>query len=348
MTLLAQQTAGQSLMPEASNFAPHVDHTFAFIFYVSAFFFVLIIGLMFVFLVKYRQRRPGEGPQSNISHNTRLEIVWTVIPTILLVPMFWQGFVTYMDTRVPPENTLDINVEAQKWSWNFRYPNGIEFDELHVPVDQPVRLIMASKDVIHSCYIPAFRVKRDVVPGRYTMMWFQATRPGTYPLYCAEYCGTSHSDMRTVVVVHEPGGYEKWLETANPLKALSDELFAEYQKDPQAFIEKYKNDPEWGKVVSKLQPPAMIGAELYKRKGCGQCHSVDGSANTGPTWKGLYGTKRVFTDGSSAVADENYLRESILDPGKHVVKGFDPVMPRTSISDREIDMIIAYIKSLKD
>jgi len=175
-------------------------------------------------------------------------------------------------------------------------------------------------------------------------MWFKATRAGTYPLLCAEYCGRSHSDMTTVCVVEPPGDFARWLESADPIKALTPEQFQQYTADPAAFIARHKDDPKLG----RLQTPEMLGKTLFAKKGCTQCHSSDGSASTGPTMRGLWRAKVVFRDGDALEAvDENYLRESMLDPGKRIVKGFDNVMPKINVSDREIDMIIAYIKSLK-
>lgn len=331
----------------ASTYAPAVDAAFWFIFYVSLFFFVLISGLMFYFIARYRRRTPYQEAASDVTHNTTLELAWSVIPTILVCIMFWWGFKAFMDMRTFPDNAYEINVRAFKWGWSFGYPGGIASEELHMPVDVPILLTMTSEDVIHSLYIPAFRAKRDVVPGRYAKMWFQPDRPGTYPLFCAEYCGKSHSDMRSVAVVHEPGEFEKWLETADPLNALSDDQYAEFMADRDAFIERYKDDEVLGKVIPRLETPEELGAKLVVKKACLQCHSTDGSPNTGPTWKGLFGSQREFRDGASAIADEDYLRESILEPNKKVVKGFDASMPRVPISDREIDAIIRYIKTLK-
>lgn len=333
-------------MPEqAGSFAPGVDSVFYFIFWVSAFFFVLIVVLMFAFIIRYHRKTPGEAAAGKVSHHTGLEIVWSVIPTILVCIMFWFGFTKYMEMRAMPAGAYEINVTAQKWNWQFSYPSGVETNELHVPVGKPVRLIMRSKDVIHSLYIPAFRLKRDVVPGRYADMWFKATQTGSFPLLCAEYCGTSHSDMVSVCVVHEPADFDSWLESADPIKALTPEQYQEYVADPAAFVAAHADDPK----LSKLQTPAMLGATIFVKKGCAQCHSVDGSPNTGPPLNGRWGKKEEFTDGTSIDAiDENYVRESILDPGKRVVKGFENVMSKINVSDREIDMIVAYLKSLRD
>jgi cytochrome c oxidase subunit 2 len=207
-------------------------------------------------------------------------------------------------------------VTGQKWQWFFTYPNGYVTGELHVPVDRPVELTMTSEDVIHSLWIPAFRVKKDVVPGRYNKAWFEATEPGEYPLLCTEYCGTGHSDMLTRVTVHRPGEFETWLrEAADLLGTL---------------------------------PPAEAGLKLYETKGCKQCHSLDGSAGVGPSFKNLFGSERHLADGGQVVADENYVRHSILEPMSQVSLGFDPVMPTYAgkLKDQEITMLIAYLKSI--
>ena len=189
-------------------------------------------------------------------------------------------------------------------------------DVLHVPVDRPVRVVMRAKDVIHSFYIPAFRVKQDIVPGRYTKLWFTPTKPGVYRMFCAEYCGKDHSMMKTTVVVHPPGGYERYIAQ---------------QLDEQSNI-----------------PPAQLGKKLYQQRGCAGCHSLDGSPLSGPSFKGLFGKNETLTSGSVLV-DENYLRESILDPNAKVVKGFQPVMPsfKGQLSDKQLDGLIEYIKTIK-
>lgn len=303
--------------PKASTFSDTVDWTFYFIFYVSLFFFALIILLTFYMIIRFR-RRPGHGPIKSPSHNTALELTWSLIPLALVVLIFFFGFRSFADMAFAPSGSYDIQVEAQKWSWSFRYPNGYVDTDLHVPKGQPVELTMRSLDVIHSLFIPQFRVKRDVVPGRYNKVWFQATEVGTFDVFCAEYCGTSHSDMHSLVIVHEPGEFQQWLEdAANYLDTL---------------------------------PPAEAGGELYVKRGCNQCHSVDGSANTGPTFLNLFGEQQVLRGGESIVVDENYIRESLLDPGAKIAAGFDNVMPtyQGRLKDAEIDYLISYIKSLHE
>lgn len=303
--------------PQASTVAPHIDGLFNIILAISAFFFVLIVVLMIVFIMKYRAERPGDEALSQVEHNTPLEITWTVIPLILVCFIFWWGFKGYLDLVTSPGNASSIQVTAQKWSWLFSYPNGYSDAELHVPVDTPIKLVMSSQDVIHSFFCPAFRVKMDVLPGRYTSAWFTATTPGEYQVFCAEFCGKDHSNMLSKVVVHTAADYQQWLDkAANWMVAL---------------------------------PPAEAGAILYKKYGCKQCHTVDGSANTGPTFKALFGTKQPLKDGGTVLVDENYVRESILEPNAHVAAGFEPVMPtfKGRIKDEEIGAVIEYLRSLK-
>lgn len=309
---------GSLFFPQrATAEAAIVDQVFYFIFIVSVIFFVLILGLMAFFIVKYR-RREGVGPQPSPSHSTSLELVWTIIPTILVAVMFIWGFWGYLSMRQAPEDSYEIQVLAKKWSWNFVYPNGHVEADLHVPMDQPIRLVMSSDDVIHSLYIPAFRLKMDVVPGRYTKTWFHATEAGEHPLFCAEYCGTQHSTMLAKVVVHPRGEFETWLEQA------------------ANFLER--------------MTPAEGGALLVQRRGCAQCHSVDGSARIGPTFKGTFGTSQPLASGENVTVDENYILESILEPMAKVRAGYQPVMPtyKGQLKDEEISAIIAYLKTLKE
>lgn len=216
LQFLAEAGSSPWLPPQASTSAKSVDSALSFVFWISAFFFVLIVALMLVFVIRYRQRKAGEMGEGATSH-LGIELVWTGIPILVVASIFWVGFRAFLDLATPPEHTYDINVTAQKWNWLFTYPNGWVDSELHVPVDTAVLLNMRSQDVIHSFYVPAFRTKKDVVPGRINQVWFEADRIGEYNLFCAEYCGTGHSDMITKVVVHEPGGFEKWLKQASSL-----------------------------------------------------------------------------------------------------------------------------------
>jgi len=301
--------------PQVSTVAQGVDWLFNFILWISVFFFALIVGLMILFIVRYR-RREGHEAQESPSHNTALEITWSVIPIILVVLIFFFGFRGFLDMSTPPANAYEVLVDGQKWKWTFTYPNGYVDENLHVPVDRPVQLVMSSSDVIHSLYVPAFRIKRDVVPGRYAKAWFEATAPGEYDLFCAEYCGTSHSDMIAHVIVHPVGEFETWLDKAsNFLETMS---------------------------------PVDAGRKLFQVRGCTQCHSADGSAKIGPTLLGAFEREERTSDGSTIIADENYLRESILEPTAVIVAGYEPVMPtyQGRLKDGEVTAIIEYIKSL--
>ena len=300
--------------PQVSTVAHNVDWLFNFILAISVFFFVLIVAVMVVFVIRYR-RREGVGAEASPSHNLPLEMTWTGIPVVIVIVIFFFGFKGYLDMATPPANAYEILVEGQKWKWSFSYPNGYIDENLHVPVNRPIQLVMSSQDVIHSLYVPAFRVKRDVVPGRYAKVWFEATEPGEYDLFCAEYCGTGHSDMLAHVIVHPPGEFEAWLEKAsNFLETMS---------------------------------PVDAGRKLFQVRGCAQCHSMDGSAKTGPTLLDVFGSQVKLSNGTTVTVDENYIRESILEPAAQVVAGFEPVMPtfQGRLKDAEIMAIIEYLKA---
>ncbi|RJP21910.1 MAG: cytochrome c oxidase subunit II [Candidatus Omnitrophota bacterium] len=316
-TVLAQERGSFWLPPQASTTAADVDWVFQFIFGVSAFFFILIVTLMIIFIIRFK-RREGVEPGAAPHHSMALELTWSIIPTIIVVLIFAFGFTTYMNMRIAPDNAYEINVTGQKWKWLFTYPNGHVDENLHVPVDIPVRLILTSVDVIHSLFVPAFRIKMDAVPGRYTDTWFQAKDPGEYLLFCAEYCGTSHSDMTSMVVVHKVGEFEKWMQ------------------DAANFL--------------NTMPPAEAGTRLYKIRGCAQCHSIDGTGGHGPTFKNLFGRDVALKNGSTVAADENYIRTSILDPMADIVAGFEPVMPtyQGKLKAEEVTAIIEYIKTLRE
>jgi cytochrome c oxidase subunit 2 len=303
---------------DASITAHDTDWLYMFMVWGSTIFAVAIFAAMFYFIKRYRatSRKANEVAEPSSEHNTTLEITWSIIPMFIVVALFVWGFQGFVSLRTPPRGALEIQATGQKWKWLFDYPHGTE-DALHVPVNRPVRVLIHSVDVLHSLYLPNFRVKMDAVPGRYTDLWFQATKPGDYPIFCAEYCGTSHSDMLSHVIVHPPGDYEKWL--VEQKKKLEDIPL-----------------PELGKL-------------LYQKQGCSTCHTTDGSRLIGPTWKGMFGRTEHFTGGASAAVDENYIRESILDPQAKIVDSYPPSMPtyQGKLSDRQLTGIIEYIKSLK-
>lgn len=299
----------------ASTFAGDIDGLYNFLFWLSVVSAAGIFLAMLLFVVKYRAkgREANEVAEESTHHNTALEITWSVIPLFICVAIFVWGFKGFVEMRTPPKDAIEIHVQGQKWNWVFTYSTGKIDSKLHVPVDKDVRVIIQSVDVLHSLYIPAFRTKMDAVPGRYTDLWFRATKPGKYPVFCAEYCGTSHSDMLSEAIVHEPGGFEQWV---NKIDIPDD--------------------------------PAEHGKQLYEQRGCKTCHSTDGTALVGPTWKGIFGTERPI-EGGSVKVDENYISESINNPAAKVAKGFAPSMPsyQGQLNDREITALIEYIKTLK-
>jgi cytochrome c oxidase subunit 2 len=323
---------GNFWLPEAVNKeADDSDMMFMAVLALSVFFFVAIAAVVVYFTVKYRHR-PGHAPQPSPAHNDALEITWTVIPTIIVVFLFYYGWHSYVRVVTPPTKAVEIQVQAKKWSWNFVHENGVSDADLHIPANTPVRFVMTSQDVLHSFYIPVMRIKQDIVPRRYTYAWVYATKPGTYRLTCAEYCGTDHSQMgrilqpvlpnlpdgrRRVVVVHENlEEYEKYLEDKNIFTGTPEEL----------------------------------GAKLYLEKGCSTCHTTDGSPRIGPSWGTKDWGQPVPMQGMPAVTmDENYLRESILDPPAKARPNFDRnQMPHfDGLKESEVRGLIAYIKQLK-
>lgn len=309
-------TATLFLPPSQSTIAPDVDALFYFILYASLGFLAIVVTGISVFVIRYR-RRGGDRLTPGIAHNTRLEIVWAVIPTALAIIVFGWSLRLYLTMHVAPKDALEIKVTGQKWFWSFDFPNGaVTVNELVVPAGKPIKLLMSSKDVIHSFYIPDFRIKMDVLPNRYTSAWFEAPYPGEHNLFCAEYCGTSHSTMIGRVRVVPEREYAAWLEKgAGGGEGIS--------------LEEY-------------------GKQLYTSKACNTCHRVDGVAFTGPSFNGIFGHPVSLTGGGSAPVDENYLRESILNPQAKIVAGYQPVMPTYQglLDSRQVDALIAYIKSL--
>jgi len=297
---------------EASTVAGKVDALFFFLVAVSGFFAVLIFVLIAYFAVKYRRRPGNENPPATRTVMT-LEVLWTAIPTGLTAVIFFWGARLFFSIYTPPPNAINVSVVAKQWMWKFQHPEGQrEIDELHVPVGRPVKLTMISEDVIHDFFVPAFRVKRDVLPGRYTTVWFQATRPGTYHLFCAQYCGTAHSLMTGWVYAMNPVDYERWLsgEGAN-------------------------------------EPLAVAGGRLFAQLGCITCH-VENSTGRCPSLVGLFGKPVKLQTGETVVANEDYLRESILKPEAKIVAGYQPVMPtfKGVVSEEGVLQLMAYIKSL--
>ncbi len=316
--LLADENASFWFPAKASTFAEDVDSLFMYIMWISLVFFVMIVFAMVWFAFKYR-RRPGYEGDPRALHNNALEIFWTVVPTMIVVWIFAKGVYGYMDMMRPPAETIDVNVTARKWNWTFQYPNGAISPELHVPINQASRMRMRSEDALHSLFIPAFRCKTDLVPGRVTYMWFKPILTGEYDLFCAEYCGDEHSNMITKVVVHEDADYQKWL--------------AEAAKPPEH--------------------PVAHGQWLYERMGCKACHSSEPDKRiVGPSFAGTYGTEQKVAGGEAVKVDENYIRESILEPQKKIREGYQnaSLMPsfQGKLKDNEITALTLYIEALKD
>lgn len=313
-------TTGTFFMPpQSSTISGDVDALFHFILYASlVFFLIIVVGAAF-FVIRYRKRAQTQlstGP----SHNMKLEILWTIIPAILVFIVFAWGFKTFLRMNVVPGDALEIKVTGQKWFWSFDYvkDGATSMNELVVPVDKPVQLTMSSKDVIHSFFVPGFRIKMDVLPNRYTVTWFEATQEGVYDLFCTEFCGTGHSEMIGKVRVVNQDEYKEWLESSGG--GGEGMTLAEY------------------------------GAKLYQSKACITCHSLDGTPKIGPSFKGRFGVTEKMADGASVVIDENYIRESILNPMAKQVQGYQPVMPSYQglLKDKEIDALVEYIKSLQE
>jgi cytochrome c oxidase subunit 2 len=297
-----------------------VENVFLYIGAICVFFLVLITFLTVTFVIRYRRSRHPQPVQ--IVGSLWLEILWTVIPTFLVVTMFYYGYVGFQTLRNPPPDAMKVKVTARQWSWLFEYENGVRVSDLRVPVGKPVLLLLTSQDVIHSFYLPAFKVKQDVVPGMETRLWFQPNVAGTYEVLCAEYCGLQHSYMLTKVAALPEGEFNLWL------KATAKEREAETAKGIPA------------------------GPRLFQEKGCKACHSIDGTPLLGPTLKGTFGrTVTVLTGGKerAVVADEAYLRRSLVDPGSDVVKGFPPIMPSQKgiLTDSEMEEMVKYLKELK-
>jgi len=303
------------LFPEVgSTLADDVDRFWFFLIGLSTFFILLIAGLELYFSIRYRRRSEDEIPLP-VRSSVRLEVLWVVIPFVLSMGIFaWGASLYYSIIRVPDE-ALEIYVVGKQWMWKVQHLEGNrEINELHVPVGRKVKLIMTSQDVIHSFYIPAFRLKQDVLPGRYTTLWFEATRPGEYHLFCAEYCGTEHSKMIGRVVAMEPQEYDQWLGGLGAGETMAE-----------------------------------AGERLFNQNGCTSCHLADGNG-IGPSLVGIFGTEAELEGGGTALVDEAYLRESILNPQAKIVAGYQPVMSSYDgiISEGGVLQIITYIKSLSD
>jgi cytochrome c oxidase subunit 2 len=306
------------LFPErATALAAEVDHLFFASLGIAAFFSLLIASFIVYLGTKYRRRSPdevGRPPRPESRATTVLEVTWSVVPLGILIGLFVWGARVYFAIARPPADATEFFVVGKQWMWKVQHPEGNrEINELHVPIGRPIKLTMTSEDVIHSFFIPAVRIKQDVLPGRYTTLWFQADRPGTYHLFCAQYCGAEHSKMAGWVSVMEPHEYQAWLAGETGRRA-----------------------------------PAASGADLFAAKACNTCHRIDTAARA-PILAGLPGRTVRLQDGRTVIADDGYIRESILDPQARIVAGYQPIMPtfKDQLSEDDLIQLLTYIKSLK-
>jgi cytochrome c oxidase subunit 2 len=297
---------------QASTLASQIDWLYAFLVAVSLFFSVLIFVLVGYFAIRYR--RGTKADRSNPVHGHHaLELAWTIIPLALAMVMFFWGASLFIKAQRTPDGAFEIYVLGKQWMWKMAHPSGRrEINELHVPIGRPIKLTMTSEDVIHSFFVPAFRMKMDVIPGRYTTAWFEATMLGEFRLFCSEYCGTNHSKMGGKVVVMPQADYERWLTGG-----------------------------------ASSEPPEILGERLFQKLACVTCHRADGGGR-GPSLNGVFGTQVALQSGRSVLANEDYVRESILDPKAKLVKGWDPVMPTFSgqLGEEGVIQLIAYLKSI--
>jgi len=309
----------------ASELAKDVDATFNFIMWINYVFTALILVLLVVFVVKYR-RRPGVVADQSITHNTPIEIIWSVLPTILMAVIFWQGYVTFLDLRTAPKDALQIRVKAYTWGWNFVYPDGtMVAQQVAVPQGRPVTFIMSSQDTLHSMHLPAFRQKQDVLPDRYTQLWFPTDRIGDYRIYCTEYCGKDHSNMYARLQILSQADYEAWFAVASNIALNPD---------------------------GTKRTPEEIGQISYSQQyGCKSCHSLDGTKGIGPSFTetmSYWGKQRPLEGGATALVDDNYIRKSILDPHSELAQGFGKLMTvyNPMLPEEHIDGVIAFLKTL--
>ena len=304
------------LVPErASSFAWKVDALYFYLSGVTLFFTLLISATLIFFVIRYRRRSPYEIPRP-VAGSHKLETIWTIIPFVIAMTMFAWGATVYFEQYKPPENAIEVYVVGKQWMWKLQHATGQrEINELHVPVGRKVKLIMTTEDVIHDFFVPAFRTKADVVPGRYQTIWFEPTKPGRYHLFCAEYCGMNHSGMTGSIIVMEPREFDDWLSgnTGNTT-------------------------------------PAVAGQQLYQTLGCASCHGASGEGGRGPTLTGVFGKDAQLQTGESVRIDEGYIRESIVNPQAKLVVGFGPIMPtfQGQVSEDQMMQLIAFIKSLHE
>jgi cytochrome c oxidase subunit 2 len=312
-----------SWLPDAASVTTRsVDWTFYFILWTCILLFFVVVLPVAWFAIKYRRKHEGQLALSQVDHHHKLELAWTLLPCIYLAFLFYWGFVGFVDLYTAPMAAKTLRVTGQKWMWSVQYPDdGITVSGqgavIGVEINKPVQLTMVSQDVIHSFFVPNFRVKQDVLPGRYSTLWFEPTQVGEFPVFCTEYCGDQHSNMLAKIKVMESADYQAWI-----AKKKGEDLGLS---------------------------PIDLGKKLFVSKACNACHTVDGTPKLAPSFKGIYGHMTELEKGGSVKVDDNYIRESILDPQAKIVKGFPPVMPtfKGQLSEQELSGLVEYIKSLK-
>ncbi|MCS6983940.1 MAG: cytochrome c oxidase subunit II [Leptospiraceae bacterium] len=349
------------LPPSASSSAPVVDFAFWLVMIISILAFLVVEGVLIYFVVRYRRRKnEAERETPHLTHNTTLEIIWTIVPSLILLVLFYYGYVAIKELRNFPQDSEVIRVVGQKWFWNFYYPYCVEDQAsgkklcisgnteninpekgsgqtqlakqenqflFRIPKGRNITLQIESQDVIHSLYIPAFRVKQDAVPGLKTRLWFQATELGEFPIFCTEYCGKDHAGMAGKVLVMEPVAFEQWKEAE--LAKLREKL----------------------KTIGQVKDEATLiaeGTRLFTAKGCNACHGLQGNRLVGPPLNGIYGKQEEMQDGSKLTVDDAYLKESILKPMAKIVKGYPPAMPPQNVTEDEVEALVAFLRSLKN
>jgi len=298
------------LPPQASTVAVEVDALYAFLVAITAFFTLLVAGLFLYFGLVYARKSEADRP-IQVHPPAWLEIAWSVIPLLICLVLFVWGVALYFKIYTPPKDAVTIHVVGKRWMWKVQHMSGArEINELHVPIGVPIRLLITSEDVLHAFSLPAFRIKRDAIPGTMTTTWFEATKVGQYHLFCAEYCGTNHSVMGGTVHVMEKDAYQRWL------------------SGPNAGL-----------------PPAVQGERLFEEMNCVSCHRA-GAAQRGPVLEGLYGKPVVLRGGATVTADDAYIRESITNPTAKIVNGFEPLMPvyLSQLSEEQVNALLAYVR----
>lgn len=307
----------------ASIQASRVDALFVMIAVIGGFFFFLTQGMLIYFAVKYRRRLPDRDNETPaITGNPLLEFLWILIPSIVVLVIFYYGWRVYTDQRIPAAGATEVYVNARQWMYEIKYPDGrTAINEIRVPADKPVKFILSASDVLHGFYLPDFRVKMDMIPGRVTTLRVQPDRPGSHQIFCTVYCGTGHSNMLARLIVMPPREYAEWVEHGG------------------------REGGEGG----EHEPLAVRGERILKSAGCLNCHAVEGKEKIGPNFHGVYGSTVPLADGTSVKADEEYLRESIVDPGAKVVKGYPNVMPtyKTTLKPEEVEAVVEYMKTRK-